>query len=86
VNNFEELIERLAQRIADLVMGRMAELEPKGELEYVSPAEMSVHMGIKEATLANLRSRGSGPKFVKVGGAIRYPVDAGSVRRQQQPS
>jgi hypothetical protein len=33
-------------------------------------------MGVAPKTLANLRSRKQGPKFVKVGGRIRYPVAA----------
>lgn len=30
---------------------------------------------IKVKTLANWRSNGEGPKYVKIGGAVLYPVD-----------
>ena len=35
---------------------------------------LAERMGVTVKTLANQRSAGTGPKFVKVGGAVRYPV------------
>lgn len=45
--------------------------------KFLTPSELSERWGerITVRTLANWRSLGSGPRFVKIGGAILYPVD-----------
>jgi hypothetical protein len=72
-------MELLMNQIADAVARRVIELQ-KAEaamkhVDYLRPAQMATRMGVTEKTLANLRSAKKGPKFVKVGGTIRYPVD-----------
>ena len=37
-----------------------------------SPAEAAERIGLQESTLRNMRSRGGGPPFVRVGGRVRY--------------
>lgn len=46
--------------------------------ELLSPAELATRYKgrVTERTLANWRSTGQGPRFVKVGGRVMYPVDA----------
>lgn len=46
--------------------------------ELISPSELaSRYKGrVTERTLANWRSTGQGPRFIKVGGRVMYPVDA----------
>jgi hypothetical protein len=68
----EELAERVAQRVVELQQAEAA----RARIEYLAPAAMATRMGVAPKTLANLRSRKQGPKFVKVGGRIRYPVAA----------
>jgi hypothetical protein len=43
----------------------------------LTPAEVSERYRnkIKVKTLANWRSNGEGPKYVKIGGAVLYPVE-----------
>ena len=43
----------------------------------LSTIDMAERMGVTVKTLANQRSAGTGPKFVKVGGSVRYPVIPG---------
>lgn len=46
--------------------------------ELLAPAELaSRYKGrVTERTLANWRSTGQGPRFIKVGGRVMYPVDS----------
>lgn len=46
--------------------------------ELIPPSELaSRYKGrVTERTLANWRSTGQGPRFIKVGGRVMYPVDA----------
>ena len=44
--------------------------------------ETAILLGLKVATLRRWRWAGSGPRFLKVGGAIRYdPVDIAAYRK-----
>jgi hypothetical protein len=45
--------------------------------QYLSPQEVSERYdgNISVRTLANWRTTGSGPKFIKLGGNIAYPID-----------
>jgi predicted DNA-binding transcriptional regulator AlpA len=38
----------------------------------LTPPETARFLGIKEATLASWRCKGKGPRYVKVGGIVRY--------------
>lgn len=42
-------------------------LNPRGAAEYLN---------LRAGTLANWRSAGKGPAFIRVGGAIRYSTDS----------
>lgn len=42
----------------------------------VPPAEAASILGFSQKTLANWRSNGGGPRFIKInGGAVRYAVE-----------
>jgi transposase-like protein len=41
----------------------------------LSPAELARRWDVSEKTLANWRSLGRGPKAVKIGRSIRYPLE-----------
>lgn len=43
------------------------------EATYLSPAETAAITGYSLSTLANLRSAGEGPRWVKPKGRVRYP-------------
>jgi len=44
-------------------------MKPK---KYITPSEAAQRMGIGEKALANLRSEGRGPKYVKIKGRVMY--------------
>lgn len=48
----------------------------EGNVRYLTPTELSdrYHGRISPRTLSNWRCAGTGPKFVKLGGRILYPV------------
>lgn len=48
-------------------------VSPRGD---VGAAAVCWYLQKAEHTLANWRSRRCGPRFVKIGGTIRYPLDA----------
>ena len=71
-------LDTLFDQLADAVARRVLELQKieaaKNRKIYLTPAQMAERMGVKPKTLANLRSAGQGPKYVKRGRRIRYPV------------
>lgn len=46
--------------------------------ELLSPSELAARYKgrVTERTLANWRSTGQGPRFIKVGGRVMYPAEA----------
>jgi predicted DNA-binding transcriptional regulator AlpA len=42
------------------------------EKRMLNPEEASEYVGLAAGTLANMRTRGDGPKFRKIAGRIRY--------------
>ena len=42
----------------------------------VTPEEAAERLGVQPSTLANWRWRGGGPSYVKVGGRVRYRLQA----------
>lgn len=40
---------------------------------YLRPEEVAEILRLSRKTLANLRHTGGGPRYVKLGGAVRYP-------------
>lgn len=42
--------------------------------EYVSPAEAAALTAIPMKTLEGMRSKRTGPPFVKIGSSVRYPL------------
>ena len=43
---------------------------------FYKPNEAAEILEITTRTLANKRALGNGPPFLKLGGVIRYPIDA----------
>ncbi len=39
---------------------------------WLTPSQVSRIIGFQESTLANWRSSGKGPEFVKIGARVRY--------------
>ena len=74
MSNLEALFEQLADVIARRVIELQAVEATKAKIIYLTPEQMAGRMGVTVKTLANQRSVKKGPKFVKVGGAVRYPV------------
>lgn len=51
---------------------------PISENQFLTPAELTDRYKgrVTQRTLANWRSTGQGPRFIKVGGRVMYPVDS----------
>lgn len=47
----------------------------KGPKDYLSPAELAARLGLSEKTLANWRALGQGPRWIRIGRSIRYPLE-----------
>jgi len=45
-------------------------------LQLLRPTEAARALGLHPQTLANLRHKGRGPKWVKIGTAVRYSEEA----------
>jgi excisionase family DNA binding protein len=48
---------------------------PDLRITLLTPVEAAELLRLRPATLNNWRSAGRGPKFVRVGGLVRYPRD-----------
>lgn len=56
---------------------------------YLTPAEVADEFRLSEQTLANWRYQGSGPRYFKAGGRVRYAradLDAWRARTQSEAS
>lgn len=42
--------------------------------QFFTPAELAERWHLSEQTLANWRTARKGPRFVRLGGAVRYPL------------
>ncbi|AHB48168.1 transcriptional regulator [Hyphomicrobium nitrativorans NL23] len=42
---------------------------------YLSPREAASHLGLSASTLAKHRITGTGPRFFKLGGLVKYRAD-----------
>jgi hypothetical protein len=62
--NFESVLERLLEPIA-----RIERLKRK---ESLTPDEVELVYGLKASTLANKRTKGTGPEFIRDGDKILY--------------
>lgn len=71
MSDLQKLLDSLVESIAQ----RVVELEREEAVTYLTPDQMAKRMGVAKKTLQNLRSRKMGPKYEKIGGVIRYPVD-----------
>lgn len=50
---------------------------PTTELtKLLTPADLAEHLDVSAGTLANWRSAGTGPTYIRLSGVIRYRVDA----------
>jgi hypothetical protein len=70
-----ELIDTFAERVARRVVEMTKEETEKERMEFLTPEAMAERMRVTVKTLANLRANGGGPKYVKVGRKVRYPVE-----------
>lgn len=75
MNGLEQLIEALADRVAQRVVEIQRAEAQRSQALLLTPTQMAARLGVSAKTLANQRSAGKGPKYVKQGGRIRYPVE-----------
>jgi hypothetical protein len=66
--------QRLAQRLAALHQDAVG--PAAGAPEYLQPADLVRRWdsAVAAGTLANWRTRQSGPPFIKLGGQVLYPI------------
>ena len=67
----DALADLIARRVVDELESRAKRREPI----LLTPEQMAARLKVSIKTLANLRSLGRGPKYVKVGASVRYPAD-----------
>lgn len=77
-NLFSAALEAFAELLADKVADRVAERlsrpsEPAPAPEFLTAREAAAYLGLTYKGLEGMRYAGRGPKFVKIGGAVRYP-------------
>ena len=70
------LADLIARRVVDELEARAKRREPI----LLTPEQMAARLKVSGKTLANMRSLGRGPAFVKVGSRVRYPVDPPEVQ------
>lgn len=75
MNGLEQLFEVLADKVAQRVIEIQRAEARKNRTVLLTPKQMADRLGVREKTLANKRSAKTGPKFVKQGGRVRYPVE-----------
>lgn len=44
--------------------------------QLLTPAKLAEHLEVSTGTLANWRSAGTGPKYIRLSGVVRYRIDA----------
>lgn len=78
----DALADALAQRVADRLALREPEhASPRGtEPAYLSEQEAARRTRLSRRTLQGWRARGEGPRYVKLGRAVRYPIRDRGVR------
>lgn len=69
-----KFLDVLAGAIADRVVAMQRAEAEREKTVYLTPDQMAERLKVSAKTLANLRSAGKGPLFVKAGGRVRYPV------------
>ena len=47
-------------------------IKSTAETEILSPEEAAEHIGLSGSTLAKMRCSGGGPRYLKIGRAVRY--------------
>jgi len=51
--------------------------------QYLTPEQLASRWQIQKKTLDNWRYQGKGPKYVRIGSRIRYPVDQVTVYEEK---
>jgi excisionase family DNA binding protein len=73
---FEALAEHIAQRVAAILAERPpqppAAAPQPPQSEYLTTKSAAAALGLGRSTLEGWRTAGKGPKFLKLGGAVRY--------------
>ena len=69
---FQELVAHVANETADKTVARFADLFGHGQ-EWLDEKQAARLLAISPKTLEKLRSRKSGPDYVRLGRLVRYP-------------
>lgn len=72
----------LALRVAPAAAPALASAAP----EYLTTREAAALVGVSVRTLEALRAEGRGPRFVRIGRAVRYPRDTVQLPSGEAPA
>jgi predicted DNA-binding transcriptional regulator AlpA len=72
----DELAEAVATRVAKRLAGQQLASEASRELkpDFITEIEAARRTGLSRRTLQGWRGTGRGPRWVKVGRSVRYPL------------
>lgn len=75
-----QLLERLAEMVADRVVERLDSKRPgytrvPSAQSYLTTKEAAERLGVTVKSLESLRARGKGPPFVRIGKSVRYRLE-----------
>lgn len=65
-------IDKVLERMLLPVIDSIEEMECLKRREYLTPEEVEKVYGLNAATLANKRTKGAGPRYIKDGGKVLY--------------
>jgi predicted DNA-binding transcriptional regulator AlpA len=68
--------DALKAAIMEAVRRYMQAPTPKSTITVLTPRDTAKHLSCSERTLERRREEGDGPPYVKIGGAVRYPLAA----------
>lgn len=69
-------VEAVRAQVDELIEARIppARTVPEDRV-LLTAGDVSIMTGFTESTLANWRASGSGPRYVKIGSAVRYRIE-----------
>lgn len=69
-----ELAGLIARNLADMIAEKIPQRPPGWTM--LPPEQAAEYLGIEAGTMRVWRNSGKGPRYIKVGGSVRYRVDA----------
>ena len=74
--DLEQVISANIESTLERLLAPIAQVERLKRKEYLTPEEVEILYGLKATTLANMRCKGHGPEYIKVGDKVLYRQQA----------